>query len=99
MDMFNRPQGRPVWPAGLHHCLLADPPNLPPDLPFAQPPGETIRVILLGSPSSIHQTRHLLHNLRYVEVSQWSPLLEIPERNLVITPEQGEQMSILVKRL
>jgi len=58
-----------------------------------------IRVILLGSPGGIHQTRHLLHNLRYVEMSQWSPLLETPGRNLVITPEQGEQMSILVKRL
>ncbi|MEL6249815.1 MAG: hypothetical protein AAFN18_12885 [Cyanobacteria bacterium J06554_6] len=99
MNMFDRPQGRPICPAGLHHRLLANPPNLPPDLSFAQPPGETIRVILLGSVGGIHQTRHLLHNLRYVEVSQWSPLLEIPERNLVITPEQGEQMSILVKRL
>ncbi|MEM7063792.1 MAG: hypothetical protein AAF572_11580 [Cyanobacteria bacterium P01_B01_bin.77] len=82
-----------------NHCLLSDPPNMSPDLSFAQPPGEIVRVILLGSPGGIHQTRHLLHNLNYVEVNQWSPLIEIPEGNLVIRSDQGEQMSIVVRRL
>ena len=63
-----------------------------------------------GVAEAVEQTRENLRDKRlvypaqgrqrrYVEVSQWSPLLEIPERNLVITPEQGEQMSILVKQL
>ena len=62
-------------------------------------PGSTIRHILLGRPSDIRQTIHLLHNLRYVETSQWSPAHRNPDQRLVLTPEQGEQMSILVKRL
>ncbi|MEM8504397.1 MAG: phage integrase N-terminal SAM-like domain-containing protein [Cyanobacteria bacterium P01_D01_bin.1] len=34
-----------------------------------------------------------------VEVNQWGPVIEISTGKLVIQPEQGEQMSILVKRL
>jgi len=63
------------------------------------PNGDTIRHISLGTPSAIHQTRHLLHNLRYVEVSQWSPLVELVNRQVILTAEQGEQMSLLTRRL
>ncbi|MEO0759821.1 MAG: hypothetical protein AAFY78_23440 [Cyanobacteria bacterium J06648_16] len=72
---------------------------LPADLSLLLPNGGTIRHILLGTPADIHQTRHLLHNLRYVEVSQWSPLVQIPEQRLVFTTEEGEQMSLLTRRL
>ncbi|MEO0541526.1 MAG: hypothetical protein AAFZ80_11775 [Cyanobacteria bacterium P01_A01_bin.105] len=72
---------------------------LPADFSLLLPNGGTIRHILLGTPADIHQTRHLLHNLRYVEVSQWSPLVQIPERRLVFTTEAGEQMSLLTRRL
>ncbi len=72
---------------------------LPADFSLLLPNGGTIRHILLGTPADIHQTRHLLHNLRYVEVSQWSPLVRIPERRLVFTTEEGEQMSLLTRRL
>ena len=72
---------------------------LPADFSLLLPNGDTIRHILLGTPASIHQTHHLLHNLRYVEVSQWSPLVQIPERRLVLTTEEGEQMSLLTRRL
>ena len=75
------------------------PTELPAHLQLTLPGGETIRHILLGSPESIRQTIRLLHNLRYVEISQWSPLIEIPENQLLITPAQGEVMSILVRRL
>ena len=73
--------------------------ELPADLSVSPPPGDTIRHILLGNPDNLRQTIHLLHNLRYVETSQWSPLIEIPENRLIITPAQGDVMSILVKRL
>ena len=72
---------------------------LPADFSLLLPNGGNIRHILLGTPADIHQTRHLLHNLRYVEVSQWSPLVRIPERRLVFTTEEGEQMSLLTRRL
>ena len=73
--------------------------TLPADLSLAQPPGDTIRHILVGRPGPLRQTIHLLHNLRYVEVSQWSPLMEIPSGQLVIVPRPEEQMTILVRRV
>ncbi len=57
-------------------------------------PGETVKHILLGSPGAIRQTIHLLHSLRYAETVLWSPVLRV-EEPLVITPEQGEAMSLL----
>ena len=73
--------------------------NLPADLSFVLPTGEVIRHILLGSPGGIRQTIHLLNNLSYVEPSQWSPLIEIPDNQLLLTPDQGDVISILMKRL
>lgn len=61
--------------------------------------GEPLRHILLGSPAGIRQTIHLLHNLRYVETAQWSPLVAIPNNQLIITPRQGEVMSLLLRHL
>ena len=60
---------------------------------------DTIRHILLGRPGSIRQTIHLLHNLNYSDASQWSPLIEIPDGQLILTPERGEVLSLLMKRL
>ena len=73
--------------------------NLPVDLSFALPTGEFIRHILLGSPGGIRQTIHLLNNLSYVEPTQWSPLIEIPNNQLILTPDQGDVISMLMKRL
>ena len=56
--------------------------------------GEPLRHILLGTPGGVRQTIHLLHTLRYVENALWSPLLPIPEGQLIITPKQGEVMSL-----
>lgn len=61
-------------------------------------PRESIRHILLGSPAAIRQTIHLLHTLHYVETILWSPVLTI-EEPLVITPAQGEAISLLRKPL
>ena len=74
------------------------PPGLPANFSIALP-GEVIRHILLGRPSGIRQTIHLLHNRRYVETSQWSPLIEVPENRLILTPEPGEVVSLLTRRL
>ncbi|MEO0541415.1 MAG: hypothetical protein AAFZ80_11210 [Cyanobacteria bacterium P01_A01_bin.105] len=74
-------------------------PPLPADFSLLLPDGDTIRHILLGTPSAIHQTRHLLHNLRYVEVSQWSPLVQLTHQQVILTAAQGEQMSLLTRHL
>jgi hypothetical protein len=62
------------------------------------PERETIRHILLGSPGAVRQTIHLLHTLRYAETVLWSPILAV-EEPLVITPVQGEAMSLLRRHL
>jgi len=61
------------------------------------PSGDPIRHILLGTPGGVRQTIHLLHTLRYVENALWSPLLPITDNKLIITPNQGEVMSLLIK--
>ena len=76
----------------------AAPPALPADFSTALTPS-SVRHILLGRPSAIRQTIHLLHNLRYTETSQWSPLIEIPDRRLILTPEPDEVISLLARRL
>ena len=75
------------------------PPTQPADFSIQPNPGDTVRHILLGPPSTIRQTIHLLHNLRYVETSQWSPLIEVPENRLVLRPEPEDVISMLVRRL
>ena len=74
------------------------PPSLPADFSTAFTPG-SVRHILLGRPGAIRQTIHLLHNLRYAETSQWSPLIEIPDNRLILTPESDEVISLLARRL
>ena len=61
-------------------------------------PKETVRHILLGSASAVRQTIHLLHVLHYSETVLWSPVLSVEEQ-LIITPAQGETMSLLRKQL
>ena len=68
-----------------------------PTLPLSE--GEPLRHILLGTPGGVRQTIHLLHTLRYVENALWSPLVPIPNNQLIITPRQGDVMSILVRHL
>ncbi len=55
---------------------------------------QELRHILLGSPGAIRQAIHQLHVLNYAESVLWSPLVAV-NSHLVITPEQGEAMSLL----
>ncbi|MEM8502103.1 MAG: hypothetical protein AAF716_03005 [Cyanobacteria bacterium P01_D01_bin.1] len=59
---------------------------------------EDLRHLLLGSPSAIRQVIHQLHSLHYVEPTLWSPVTPVGER-LIITPEQGEFISLLRRSL
>lgn len=55
---------------------------------------DRLRHILLGSPQEIRQAIHQLHVLNYSEPMLWSPIVGVSDR-LIITPEQGEAMSLL----
>ena len=59
---------------------------------------EELRHILLGSPGAIRQTIYLLHSLNYAEPVLWSPIMAVGGQ-LIITPEQGEAMSLLRRSL
>ena len=61
-------------------------------------PREVLRHILLGSPEAVRQTIHLLHRLNYSETVLWSPVMAV-EESLIITPAQGEAMSLLRKQV
>ncbi|MGB3790427.1 MAG: hypothetical protein WA949_20635 [Phormidesmis sp.] len=57
---------------------------------------EVLRHILLGSPEAIRQTIHQLHVLNYVESLLWTPIVAV-NSDVVITPQQGAAMSLLVR--
>jgi len=59
---------------------------------------EVLRHILLGSPEAIRQTIHQLHVLNYVESLLWTPIVAV-NSDVVITPQQGASMSLLVRSL
>ncbi|MGI8935068.1 hypothetical protein [Leptolyngbya sp. BC1307] len=67
---------------------------LPQLIPNTSPPGESVRHILLGTPGAVRQTIHLLHSLHYSETVLWSPIVAV-EEPLIITPAQGEAVSLL----
>ncbi len=79
-------------------ALLTSTPLSPPPGSSSRPPREELRHILLGSPGAIRQVIHHLHLLNYVEPMLWSPIMTVGEQ-LIITPEQGEAMSLLRRGL
>lgn len=72
----------------------ADNPNTPiPNQTHSQasPEREPIKHTLIGSPKAVTSTIRVLHQLRYAEISDWSPL--------VPTGNTGEVMSILIRSI
>lgn len=73
---------------------------------------EAVRhIIIIGSPLGVRRTIHQLHAARYAEVARWThglaqpaptgatptERIAIPDDRIIITPEHGEIMSLLVK--
>ncbi|MEG4516483.1 MULTISPECIES: hypothetical protein [unclassified Microcoleus] len=58
---------------------------------------EAVRHVIIGSPLGVRRTIHQLHALRYEEAVRWTHPIAIPDNRIIITPEQGEIMSLLVK--
>lgn len=79
-------------------ALLTSTPISPPPGSGSRPQREDLRHILLGSPGAIRQTIHQLHLLNYAEPVLWSPLMAVGEQ-MIITPAQGEVMSLLRRSL
>ncbi|MEL7314882.1 MAG: hypothetical protein AAFN08_08020 [Cyanobacteria bacterium J06559_3] len=61
------------------------------------PEREQLRHLIIGSPEGVRSTIHTLHVLNYAEHLRWSQLITIPTSGLVITPQQGEVMSFLLR--
>ena len=78
--------------------LPATAPRQQPRSPICFTQKEELRHILLGSPSAIQQVIHQLHTLHYVDPTLWSPITAVSEQ-LIITPKQGEAISLLRRSL
>ena len=85
-------------PSAAGQITSAPLPTLSQITPVGNTAREPLRHILLGSPAAVRQTIHLLHTLHYAETVLWSPILTT-EEPLIITPAQGEAMSLLRKYL
>ena len=65
--------------------------------PNPQPGRERLRHLVIGSPDGVRGAINHLHLLRYAEQREWSRLVTIPESGILITPEQGQVFSFLLR--
>ncbi|MBE9156834.1 hypothetical protein IQ265_08320 [Nodosilinea sp. LEGE 06152] len=65
--------------------------------PKAQPGRERLRHLAIGSPEGVQGAINHLHLLQYAERLEWSRQFTIPESGILITPEQGEVFSLLLR--
>ncbi|PSR19350.1 hypothetical protein C8255_02670 [filamentous cyanobacterium CCP3] len=65
--------------------------------PMPQPGRERLRHLVVGSPDGVRGAINHLHLLRYAEQREWSQLVTIPDSGILITPEQGEVFSYLLR--
>ena len=65
--------------------------------PNPQPGRERLRHLVIGSPDGVRGAINHLHLLRYAEQREWSRQFAIPESGILITPEQGEVFSYLLR--
>jgi hypothetical protein len=88
-----------MMPTRLSQPEVASSPAL--SYPSTPPQSEQdpLKHLLIGSPRAIRHTIHQLHILGYAEVGFWSPLVAIPQQQLVITANAGEMMSLLMRSL
>ena len=63
----------------------------------AQPGRERLRHLVIGSPEGVQGAINHLHLLQYAERLEWSRQFAIPESGILITPEQGEVFSLLLR--
>ena len=67
--------------------------------PPAQPDGEVVRHVLIGSPSGIRETIHLMHINRYfVEQSLWTGPVAIGPDGVQLSRREGETLAYLMRQ-
>ncbi|NEQ33095.1 MAG: hypothetical protein F6K04_19205 [Leptolyngbya sp. SIO4C5] len=70
-------------------------------LPVSEPTRDNdyqpIRHILIGQPPLVERTKKHLQALGYAEVIRWTNTLQIPGDRIILTPDPGHAMSLLVK--
>ena len=67
------------------------------NIPRAQPERERLRHLIMGSSEGVRSAINALHRLNYAEQGLWSPVLTIPPSGILLTPEQGEVFSYLLR--
>ncbi|MBE9140592.1 hypothetical protein IQ254_25895 [Nodosilinea sp. LEGE 07088] len=65
--------------------------------PDAQAGRERLRHLVIGSPDGVRGAINHLHLVQYAERLEWSRQFKIPESGILITPEQGEVFSYLLR--
>ncbi len=70
---------------------------LRPTLANPQPERERLRHLIIGSPEGVRSTIHTLYALNYADPITWSRLIAIPATGIVITPQEGEVLSYLLR--
>ncbi|PSN12595.1 hypothetical protein C7293_19545 [filamentous cyanobacterium CCT1] len=63
----------------------------------SQPGRERLRHLVIGSPEGVRGAINHLNLPRYAEQREWSRQFTIPESGILITPEQGEVFSYLLR--
>ena len=58
---------------------------------------ERLRHLVIGSTEGVQGAINHLHLLNYAERLEWSRLFTIPDSGILITPEQGEVFSYLLR--
>jgi len=77
--------------------VIVDTPQPYPAPPIPEP--TPLRHLLIGTPEVVQHTIHRLHNLRYSEVSFWSPVIPLLDSQLIVPLNPHEIMRILVRSL
>ena len=65
--------------------------------PSPPPERERLRHLVIGSPAGVRSTQHTLHVLNYAEQTTWSQLITVPASGILLTPDQGEVFSYLLR--
>ena len=58
---------------------------------------EPLRHLLLGSEAGVNEAVQRMQVLKYAEQFLWSREIEVPEKGILITPNQGEVLRYLVR--
>ena len=65
--------------------------------PKAKPGREPLRHLIIDSREGVRSAINTLQVLNYADQSTWSKLIAIPESGILLTPEQGEVLSYLIR--